>query len=72
MICLSVKNLSDLISLANKLKKENVSFTAFYEPDIEEITALAIEPSSKADRLTKKLKLANSLVGSVDKSNPKI
>lgn len=67
LISLAVPDLSKLNELCEVLKKEKVDFIRFYEPDIEEFTAICISPSTKGDRLTKALKLANRKEGKIDK-----
>lgn len=56
---LSVKDEDALVLLAHCLKVQRVRHSKFYEPDIgNELTAIAIEPSDKAEKLTEKLPLA--------------
>lgn len=49
--------------LMKTLDEEKIKYTKFYEPDIKEVTAIAITPSDKADELTKGLQLANIKAG---------
>lgn len=67
LICLSVSNLKELEKLIDKLAREGIKYTKFYEPDVKEVTAIAISPSDKADQLTKGLQLANIKAGIKDK-----
>lgn len=67
LICLSVRNLAELEAFNRKLYDNKIKYTAFYEPDIGEFTAIAITPSTKADQLTKHLQLANVKAGTKDK-----
>lgn len=56
---LNCKNEESLYDLIDSAKKENIKFSIFREPDINnEITAIAIEPGQKSKELTGKLKLA--------------
>lgn len=68
LICLSVRNKEELEKLIEELAKNNLKYTKFYEPDIGELTAIAITPSDKADELTKRLQLANVSAGTKSKS----
>lgn len=68
LICLSVRNLKELEELEDKLGLADLDYTTFYEPDIEEFTAIAISPSENADKLTKGLQLANIKAGTISKA----
>lgn len=68
LICLSVRNLSELNKLVDELAKAGCKYTKFYEPDIQQVTAIAISPSGDADKLTKGLQLANIKAGTLSKS----
>ncbi len=55
---LSVKDENELNSLIKKLKKSNLYFSVFTEPDIDnQVTSVCIEPSDKTRRLTSSLPL---------------
>jgi len=55
---LSVKDENELNSLIKKLKKSNLYFSIFTEPDIDnQVTSVCIEPSDKTRRLTSSLPL---------------
>lgn len=55
---LSVKNESRLRDLAQMAVHKGLSVSVFWEPDVDEITAIAIEPGVKSKRLCKDLPLA--------------
>lgn len=58
LIFLSVRNEAELILLAAHAKSENIRVSVFREPDLNnEITAIALEPSTVSDKITKSLKL---------------
>lgn len=67
MICLSVRNSTELSNLAKELEQQGIKYTTFFEPDINEITSIAINPSEIADKITKGLQLANIKAGTKDK-----
>lgn len=67
LICLSVRDATQLSILTKELDKEKIGYTTFFEPDINEITSIAITPSDKADQITKGLQLANIKAGTKDK-----
>lgn len=52
LIQLSVENEEKLHDLIYKLKKANIKFSIFREPDLNnQVTAIAIEPSEKLRRI---------------------
>lgn len=58
IVLLSIKNEQELKKLIFKLKKSNLYFSVFTEPDIDnQITAVCIEPSEKTRRFTSSLPL---------------
>jgi hypothetical protein len=58
LIQLSVENEDSLKELICKLEKNQINFSVFREPDLNnEITAIAIEPSDKTRRLVSNLPL---------------
>ena len=68
LVYLSVKNESELHRLIFKLKKSNLNFSVFTEPDIDnQITSVCIEPSDKTKRITSSLPLMLSDYYSEDK-----
>lgn len=67
MISLAVKDLQELEELMETLKVKGVGFVPFFEPDINEITTIVIEPSEMADKCTSHIKLAGRKAGTVDK-----
>lgn len=69
LICLSVRNKEELGEVMKALGDSKIKYTSFFEPDIGEITAIAISPSVKADNLTRKLQLANVKAGNKDKNS---
>lgn len=71
LICLAVKNEEELIKLRNSLKNKEIKYSKFYEPDVDEITSIAIEPSEIADKLTSNLPTANKNSGKIKKKQNK-
>jgi len=58
LVQLSVKTHKDLLELADKLSQKGILFSKFYEPDLgNELTAIALEPSSKARRVVSSVPL---------------
>lgn len=58
IIQLSVNDIFELQMLIDKLKKNNIKFTAFYEPDIDnQLTAICIEPSEQSRKVTSSIPL---------------
>lgn len=56
---LSVPNENELCRLIEKADENNIRYSVFREPDINnQITAIAIEPGSKSKKLCSNLKLA--------------
>ncbi len=56
---LSVANEYELSKLIEKAIEQNITFSVFREPDIDnQITAIALEPSSKSKKLCSNLPLA--------------
>ena len=59
IILLAVKNKTTLIKFIKKIRKLNVKYVAFKEPDLKnQITAVALEPSEKTQKLCKNLHTA--------------
>lgn len=58
IICLGVDNEEQLHIIHNEIEKAGLKNVCFYEPDIDECTAICIEPSDLTDELTKHLPLA--------------
>lgn len=54
---LSVKNYDEFIKLVKKFIINDIRMSVFYEPDINEYTSVAIEPSEKSRKLTSNLSL---------------
>ena len=77
LICLAVKDLPELEKLCLTLDYHKIKYCKFYEPDISQVTAIAISPSGKqdkkgktiADYLTQKIPLAGKAFGTIDKNN---
>ena len=67
LICLAVPELSDLNNLKETLKTKMVKYVEFYEPDVSQITGIAIEPSDLSDELTAELSLAGRKSGYFNK-----
>ena len=57
LIFLSVENYNEFIKLIKKLINNDIRMSLFYEPDIDEYTAVAIEPGEKSRKLTSNLPL---------------
>lgn len=56
---LSVSDESALNALIEQAANQNIRFSVFREPDIDnQITAIALEPSPKSKKMCSKLKLA--------------
>ena len=72
---LSVENEHDLRVLIAKLKKCNIKYSVFREPDIDnQITAIAIEPSDQTRKITSSLPLMlkeYNLYAKIDKNSYK-
>ena len=57
--CLSVQNEQELHKIIKKALLNNIRFSIFKEPDIEDqVTAIALEPGQKTKKLCSNLKLA--------------
>jgi peptidyl-tRNA hydrolase len=70
LVFLTVKNQKELIELSNKLSWRGVLFSEFHEPDLNnELTAIAIEPSSKSCKLVSSMPL---LLKGYEKLNTKL
>lgn len=58
LVQLSVENEEKLYNLIRKLKKSNLKYSVFREPDLNnQVTAIAIEPSDKTRKLVSNLPL---------------
>ena len=59
LVYLSVEDEDSLYNLITKLQSRDIVFSVFQEPDLNnQITAIAIEPSKKTQRLCSNLPLA--------------
>lgn len=58
MLCLSVPDEKSIKDFMVKLDGEKIRYTPFFEPDVNEITSLCIEPCVQTKRLCKNLPLA--------------
>jgi hypothetical protein len=67
MISLAVKDRTELENLMKTLDDKKIGYIAFYEPDVNEITAIVLDPSVQADKATSHIKLAGRKVGDLDK-----
>jgi hypothetical protein len=67
LICLAVKDLPELTELCSTLDSQKVKYVKFYEPDVNQLTAIAIAPSPKADHITRRIRLAGAKIGTFDK-----
>lgn len=70
LICLAVPDLPSLNDLCKLLDHQKLKYVKFFEPDVEQLTAIAIAPHYLADELTKRIKLAGTKTGSFDKHSP--
>ena len=58
LVQLSVKNQKDLLELVDKLNQKGILFSKFHEPDLgNELTAIALEPSSEARKVVSSIPL---------------
>lgn len=64
---LAVKNENTLIALCFKLELFSVKFSKFYEPDIDEITAICFISNEHTKRFTSSMPLVNKNYGNIDK-----
>jgi len=58
LISLAVKDLPALEGLIKKLDELKLEYTSFYEPDVDQITAIVISPSEEANKVTSSIPLA--------------
>jgi hypothetical protein len=59
LVFLTVENEKALYQLLDKIKFYDLKYTTFTEPDIgDQLTAIAIEPSERTQKLTSNLPLA--------------
>ena len=73
LICLAVEDLPALDKLCQDLDHQKLKYCKFFEPDVNQVTAIAICPSEQADRITRRLRLAGETIGKIDKNTaPKI
>ena len=58
LVYLSVDNKEKLLELSEKLSWKGILFSKFHEPDLDnELTAIALEPSSEARRVVSSVPL---------------
>lgn len=69
LISLAVKDLKELEELIATLEQRGIEYTAFFEPDVNEITAIVLSPSEEANKVTSTIPLANRKSGKKDKHN---
>jgi peptidyl-tRNA hydrolase len=67
LICLAVKDLIALNEFMETLQTKGIDYITFYEPDIEEITAIVLSPSTEADKAVGAIPLACRKSGEIDK-----
>lgn len=67
LICLAVKDQDALRKLKMTLTKKGVKYAEFFEPDVKQVTALAVEPSEMTRKVTKYIPLAGKVAGNIDK-----
>jgi peptidyl-tRNA hydrolase len=58
LVVLGVKDEEELLFWTSRAKQENLKTSLFYEPDVDQYTALAIEPGNRTTELLKTLKPA--------------
>lgn len=68
LISLSTPTLNTLEEVMTSLKRLGVKYIKFYEDDIKQITAISFVSTLESDIVTSRLTLANSKVGTTDKS----
>jgi hypothetical protein len=67
LICLAVKNSQELEKLSQELSRKKIKFVKFFEPDVGQVTAIAIAPDPRANMITRRIKLAGYKTGKMDK-----
>lgn len=67
LICLAVKDQNELEQLCKTLTNKQVKYVKFFEPDVEQYTAIAIEPSEMSRKVTSFIPMANKKNGDLDK-----
>jgi peptidyl-tRNA hydrolase len=65
LICLATKDLSELQNLIDKCKNKNIKFVEFYEPDVNQLTSICLEPTEQSRKITGSLKLAGKAFGTI-------
>lgn len=59
IVCLSVKDETELEALSQKAKENNITIVEFREPDLNnQLTAICLEPSIEAKKLCSSIPLA--------------
>lgn len=58
IVVLNVKHEKELFFLVDKLKEKSIKYSLFWEPDINEHTALAIQPGEETSLLLKDFRSA--------------
>ena len=59
LVLLSVKDKEELLSMVDKLDRKGISYTKFYEPDLNnQLTSIALQPSRESRKATSNLPLA--------------
>lgn len=70
IICLSVKDEQELEKFCTTLDKKEIKYVKFYEPDVNnQLTAICLEPSERARKVTSYLPLCNKKEGDINKHN---
>jgi peptidyl-tRNA hydrolase len=71
LISLAVKDLNELENLMKVLDKHKLDYVKFFEPDVNEVTAITISPHKLADYILKYIPLAGKKFGVFDKNYKK-
>lgn len=58
-----MRDLEELENLIKKLDESHIDYIKFYEPDIEQITAVVITPSEQANKIVSAIPLAGKKAG---------
>jgi hypothetical protein len=60
IVCLAVRDESSLWAICNQLDSFNISYSKFFEPDLDnQLTSISFIQTEQTEKITKKLKLLN-------------
>ncbi len=68
LACLAVKDLYELQELCNELYMKDIKYITFHESDVDQITAIAVEPTTEAKKACSSIPLANRINGKICKN----